>query len=290
MIKLTYTSSNGTVFDLLTWEGLKTEKADFHKYAWKTSSTKKQFGEIIDKFTKDVQKYKTTFLFRGSPASRRAKIDAFHFCTEYDICHQTPGRITWGNDYIDCYIIESDTAPRNGGGLYTENSVTIYCPYPFWIEEQTLSINPINGAAEARESDKKYKDNYPYAYSYPISPTAQYMHIDHYAKNDFKLIAYGPTNEVNVTIADHIYRVAHSLTARQYMVIDSRQTTRPDKRCYMVNEAGIETNLFNYRDETSTLFEKIPSGDIMIDYARTYGIELTIFKERSEPRVTADSI
>lgn len=241
---LTYTSSNGTVFNLLSWDGLKTEKADFHKYKWKTTSIKKQFGEIPERFTKDAQSYKCTFLFRGSYASRKAKIESFHFCTEYDIVNMTPGRLQWGSDYIECYIVESDTQPRKNGQLYTENQVTIYCPNPFWIEEQTLNINPINGAAVGRESDKKYKDNYPYSYSYPISPTAQFMDIDHYAPSNFKLIAYGPTNEVNVTIAGHVYRVAHSLTSHQYMVIDSRDTTKADKRCYMVNEAGVETNLF----------------------------------------------
>lgn len=288
---LKYVSSNGTAFDLLSWDGLKAESADFHKYKWASSVTKKQYGEIVNYFTKAAHSYKATFCFRGSPASRRAKIDAFHFCTEYDIAHQTPGRIYWGSDYIECYIIESDTIPKKKyEQTYTENSVVIYCPYPFWIEEQTLSINPINGSSSSSETDKGYDASYPYSYSYAPSPTAQFMHIDHYADSNFKLIVYGPTDEVSITIADHLYKVNHALTQHQYMVIDSRETTSADKRCYMVNAQGVETNVFNDRDESSALFQKIPSGDIIIDYARTYGIELTVYKERSEPRVANDSI
>ena len=282
---LTYKSSNGKEFSLLTWEGLKLEKADFHAYKWKKDTTKKTLGEIVNRFTKDSQLYKCTILFKGTPEERQRRIDEFHFCTEYDIAHMTPGRITWGVDYIDGYILESDTKPRNNGVNYAENTISIYCPYPMWIEEQIVNINPARGdEEEGAATDKAYNPGYPYDYSYAPAPTATHAVIDHYADSDFKLIAYGPFDKLSVTIAGHVYEVNYPIRANQYMVIDSRQSAPADRQCYVVSESGIITNVFNYRHDTESIFKKIPSGDVLINYSRAYGITLTVFKERSEPR------
>ena len=285
-MRLQYISSNGTSFDLLSWEGLKLKTANFHKYSWGVNASAKQYGVKLNYFTKEAQEYTATIYFRGAYNSRKVKVESFHACTEYDISHQTPGRIYWGSDYIDCYVRVSSTYPD---GDYTVNDITIYCPYPFWIEEQTLSINPIIGST-GRVTDKGYPADratpytYPYEYSYPISKNATYMNIDHYADSAFKMVVYGPTSGVNINIAGNIYAVDHALRSNQYMIIDSRRNTPADKRCYIVSESGIVTNAFNYRDPEHPLFKPIPPGDVIINYARTYGIELTVYKERSEPR------
>lgn len=286
MIRLEYISSNGTTFDLLSWDGLKTETADYHNYKWGTNVAKKQYGEKINYFTKNAQTFKTTLLFRGPYATRRQKIDAFHFCTEYDIAHKTPGRIFWGDDYIECYITSSDTKPRDDGATYTENDIQIYAAYPFWIEEQTLSIMP-SGGTSVRPTDKGYPQprlGYPYLYSYPYAPNASYMYVDHYMPCNFKMVVWGPAESVSITIADHIYAVNHALRANQYMVIDSRPGIDPDRRCYIVSASGEITNVFDYRSPEHLLFQPIPSGDVIINYSRDYGVDLTVFKERSEPR------
>lgn len=285
MIRLQYISSNGTAFNLLSWEGLKTQKADFHKYTWGKDVAKKQFGEIVNYFTKTAQSYSATFLFRGNLKTRKNRIEAFHFCTEYDITHQTPGRLYWGDDYIDCFIISSDTRPKDSGEVETENQVTIYCPYPFWIEEQLISITMSGGTGETRLTDKGYTaTRYPYPYSYPTAPNSVYAYIDHYTESNFKMVVYGAADTVDINIAGNIYSVNHSLRNNQYMVIDSRPVTKPDKRCYIVSENGVETNVFDYRSPIYPLFKPIPGGDILITYSRGYGIDLTIYKERSEPR------
>ena len=287
MIELTYTSSNGTVFDLLSWEGLKTEKANYHKYKWGAEVQKARFGDRLVNFTKASCFYEATFLFRGSKEARRRQIDAFHFCTEYDIVKQTPGRITWGSDYIDCYITESSTEPRDDGGAYTENIVSIYCPYPVWIEDQVLNILP-QGSKPQLETDKGYpqtKISYPYAYSYTAGRTAIAINTNHYDASNFRLIAYGATEALDITMGGHRYNVNHAIGLREYMVIDSRQNIRADRRCYLVDSQGNITNTFNDRNPESSLFEKVPGGIFIINYNRGYGIELTLYKERSEPRI-----
>lgn len=285
---ITYTSSNGTTFELLTFDGLKLEKADFHKYSWGRKVTSRQFGERLNYFTKAAQTYKCTLLFRGAYADRRDKINAFHMATEYDITHQTPGRITWGLDYIDCYIVDSDTAPRDDGSAYTQNQITIYCPNPFWIEEVSTLIMPTT--QEVRATDKGYPadrtipNSYPYAYSYPFAPNAVFLNVDHYTESPFKLIVYGPCTDVDINISGNIYKVNHQILNNQYMVIDSRNDIPADRRCYIVSESGIITNTFDYRDPQYELLAPVPAGDVIVTFDRTHSAELTLYLERSEPR------
>lgn len=285
---VTYTSSNGNSFELLTFDGLKLEKADFHKYSWGRKVTSRQFGERLNYFTKAAQTYKCTILLKGSPASRRAKLDAFHAATEYDITHQTPGRITWGLDYIDCYIVDSDTKPRDNGDAYTENDITIYCPTPYWIEEVNTVIMPTTHGE--RDTDKGFPADrdipfsYPYPYSYPYAPNAVFIRVDHYTESPFRLVVYGPCVDVNINISGNIYKVDHQVLNNQYMVIDSRNDIPADKRCYIVTESGININTFDYRDPAYELFKPIPAGDVVVTFDRTHSAELTLYLERSEPR------
>ena len=68
------------------------------------------------------------------------------------------------------------------------------------------------------------------------------------------------------------------------MVIDTRDYLAIEDRCYVVSENGSHLNVFDYRDPESLLFHKIPPGPNVLNYARTYGIDLTLFQERSAPK------
>jgi hypothetical protein len=285
MPKVYFQSSNGTKFDLKAFTGCKMQEANFHKYSWGRASTQKQFGEVLDRFTKDAQLYSAKIIFRGSVEDRREQVEKFHFETERDITQMKFGRIYWGSDYIECFVIDSDTHP--GTSPYeTENEVTFYCPYPFWIEEQVIDVRPSEESIISTDKGYRVEDNlgYPYPYSYATAPNTSHFYIDHYAPSDFKLIAYGPFYEMYVNIAGNVYNVNYPVRANQYLTIDSRQSTPADKKCFVTSESGIETNVFDYRNPNYPLFKQIPGGSNLISYIRDYGLELTIFKERSEPR------
>lgn len=286
MINVTYTSSRGKVFNLLSFDSAKLEKANFNSYTWGKEVVSRQFGEIVNRFTKSAQSFDCTFKFKGAPSARRALIEAFNFESEYDICHNAVGRITWGNCYIEGYWMSADTQPEEDGKTYTVLKKTFYAPFPFWIEKQVVNIFPSMQGSE-EEDTKGYvpSDNrYGYPYSYGGAPTTIFIDTDHYKDSDFKMIVYGPASSVQWTIGSNVYEVDFELRANQYMVIDSRQLTPPEKQLYVVSESGMITNVFDYRSSVGDIFKKIPSGKFILNYPRTYGMELTIFKERSEPR------
>ena len=284
MAKVQYVSSRGKVFNLLSFDYAKLATANFHSYSWGRSVIKRKYGEIINEFTKDAQYFSCEFKFRGTPSRRAELIEAFHFETEYDITHKKPGKLIWNNDYIYCYFIESSTYPEEDGSQYTINQGVFYAPYPFWIEEKKVEIYPTDEGATLPNAKGYVPDEnrYGYPYSYCGAPTSVFIDVDSYADCDFRMLAYGPASAVQWTIDNHVYKVDYPIRENQYMVIDSRQNTEPDRQCYVVNESGIIINVFNYR--VGEVFKKIPSGNIILNYPRTYGLELTIFIERSEPR------
>lgn len=280
-----YISNRGREFNLLSFDYAKLKDADFNKYSWDKDVVAQQFGEIVNRFKKSAQYYACTFRLNGTPNERKAKIEAFNFESEYDIAHMKTGRLYINNTYIEGYWVEVDSYPEDNGQLYTTLKKTFYAPYPFWINEQVIEIFPTPESHE-EEDTKGYKPlegRYGYSYSYASAGNAVFIDTEHYKDSDFRMIAYGPAPSVQWTIGGSLYEVDYPLRDNQYMVIDSRQNTPADRQCYVVSESGNITNVFDYRNPEGDIFKKIPSGNSVLVYPRTYGLQLTIYKERSEP-------
>jgi hypothetical protein len=288
MANIKYVSSEGVEFNLLNFDYAKLYKADFHNVSWQPETISKQYGTVLNRWTKDAQQFSCTFRFKGSYEKRKTQIDNFIFQTERDIARKTPGRIYWNEQYIDCFFNSHDTAPVDDGQNWTEITGTFYAPYPFWILEQTLIIRPSEASTSGLpENVKGYPEDrefvYGYEYAYPYARNAIYIDVDSPLESDFKAVIYGPATKAQFNIAGHNYEVDYPLRYGQVMIIDSRDQTPTSKKCYVISSNGSETNVFNYRVPNSLLFKKIPSGNVVLNYTRNFGIDLTIFQERSAP-------
>lgn len=209
-------------------------------------------------------------------------MDLFNECTEKDILNGTPGKLYYGESYQPCFIFGSELFDWEYDAGYVDKNVKLITAHPYWITEQHIVITPISGTEETADDSKGYPYGYPYGYANVSKSTN--IKIDHYTDSDFRMIAYGPTTNVNISINGHPYHVDYPIEAGEYMVIDSRDYLPPDERIYLVRSNGERINVFNYRDPVYSVFKKIPPGNITIYYSRNYGIDLTIFKERSEPK------
>ena len=103
--------------------------------------------------------------------------------------------------------------------------------------------------------------------------------IDHVTASDFEMIMYGPCVNPYVIINGHTYTVYTDLEAGEYLVIDSRAYTATK---YLSN--GTTQNMFNERGLADSIFEKIPSGLLRINWSGDFGFDLTLFLERREAR------
>lgn len=116
----------------------KTRSANFHEYSWNPDVFQFDYGAQVKRFLKDPITYSATLEIRGSVDQKRAWLDDFHLRCDIDILKQTPGKLFWGDMYIECYIISSSTEPDKGN-VTASNEIGIYCPYPSWIYPQTYA-------------------------------------------------------------------------------------------------------------------------------------------------------
>lgn len=210
-------------------------------------------------------------------------MDLFNDYTEKDISIGIPGKLYYGESYQPCFLFGTELFDWEYDAGYIDKNVKIITAHPYWITEQHITIPAISKIQTmAVNNTKKYPYTYPYRYA-DIYKSIK-VNIDHYTESDFRMIAYGPTANVNVSINGHKYHVDYPIESGEYMVIDSRDYLPPDERIYLVKNNGEKINVFNYRDPEHSVFKKISPGYATIYYNQSYGIDLTIFKERSEPK------
>lgn len=276
MTDIRYVNSAGTAVNLLDAR-LRIQEGNFHVRRWTLKTIAQKLGVRIEAFNKDPQVYPVTIELRGSLEERKRRLDELNDVFENDIARETMGTLYFGESYIKCIVLESNAHVSDNIGR-TEVNLSFYCPYPNWIKEQHMGLLP-RGEGDAAYV---YPKRYPYRYS--LIPKRQKIVIDHYKDSDFQMIIYGPTESVDIIIGEHPYKVNHAIESGEYMVIDTRQNLDPDKRCYVVHANGDSENVYNDRDSESSIFQKIPPGIVPVYYNRNYGIDITVYVERGEPR------
>lgn len=272
---LTYTNSKGEVFNLLS-NGLRVKDGNFHSYQWVPQVISGLLGDSVKGFGKNALHYSTTLCFKGTDAERKAALNAFHAATETDIINQAPGTLTWGDDYVLCYVISSSTYPTDETPSWTLNDIDIYAPYPFWMRDVKRSF--MGSVATLPGLD------YPYDYDYDYFKGVYGSGIfqaNHYAPSDFTLIIYGPATDPTINVEGHTYGVYATLLSTDYVTIDSRSHT-----VVKTADDGTQTNLFDYRTKTESVFDKMPPGTFTITWSGTFGFDLILHEERSEPEWT----
>lgn len=283
-VEITYRGSSGNVYNLQADRLLRIKTANFHNYTWTASVTKQQYGATVNQFQREPITYAASLMFMGSYETNKELIEALHDDFDNDIQSMKPGTLTWGDYSIQTFVIASSTYPKDA---WTQNDVKFYCPYPFWVREKTISIYSYDPTILS--TDKQYdsaNSRYGYTYSY-VGAQTRIVHIKENNKTpcDFRIVAYGPLTSVNVTINGGTHRVDYTVNDGDYMVIDSRRNGRYKGQAYVMS-GTTKTDVFDYRDPQYELFARVPGGDITIDYSRTYGVDITFFFERSEPKWT----
>lgn len=272
-VNITYTASSGNVYNLIT-NGIRHKEANYHEWAWDVEGTKLQYGYRVANFSRKPAQYTTELMFYGPQTDRRARVQALHDDFENDVRKKTPAKITWGDYYLTCYIIESSTEPTEYPS-WTSNTITIYAPYPFWVQDVKVTL-PVQTAGGSSFLDYEY--DYSYDYTAPAVGT-KYVSSDFPFTSEFKMIIFGEAVNPRITINGYSYVLYTTIPQGAYVVIDSRAKT------IVMYQNGVQTNLFNYRNKTDSIFQKIPGGNLTIVWDATFGVDLTIYHERSEPRI-----
>lgn len=275
MIIAKYESSNGSEFDLIG-NSFRVTSGTFHSYNWKASKSTLNNGDKVYGFKKESIVYTMNVSIRGKIDDKYQMLDEFRNACEHDVVTNTPGRIYFGDYYIDCYITKSITGVSSENPRWAIDEIEIYCPYPYWIKDTKKELKP-------RSGDERSSDYLDYPYDFPYDYTASEVgvenwYIDHYTESNFDMIIYGPCTNPRIVINSHVYQVNDTLAAGEYIIVKSREKTVEK---HLNN--GTTQNIFNKRNKESSLFEKIPAGDNVITWSGEYGVDLIAHVERSEP-------
>ena len=271
---LKYVASSGNEYDLKT-NGIITKEANYHVWEWGIDGTDLQYGVRIADFLREAAVYTTQIIFDGLPKERKEIVERLHEDFEFDVREKKPGRIIWGDYYIDCFITASSTQPGNFN-WWTENDITIYCPLPFWTKEDTRHFFGRSSAGGDEFLD--YEHDYDYDY-YIGDPGVATWNTNFPFESDFRLTVFGPVSNPRILINGYPYQFNDTLEAGEYATIDSRDNT-----LIKVTTAGRHESIFDTRNKAQSIFQKVPGGELFLNWSGLFGFDLTLYEERSEPR------
>lgn len=281
MNSLYYLSSRGTKIDLFNWPLMAQNYESLLEYEWEHKGT-----ELFASGTKvsiSRQKMKEVELLVSVLADssdefneiQKNMINEF----DYDIRNNSPGRLYWDGTYLKCFISGSSFEEYEEDFDATDIKLKVKAPNPFWIEENAFTFSAESSGTDA---DLNYPHNYPHNYSLAESGE-KYIDIDSSGESEFEMIMYGPCSNPSVSIGGHTYSVTCELISGEYLRIDTRRKMVKELPIAKVGSSGTETNLFNNRNKTYSVFEKIKPGSSEVTWSGSFKWDLTVFIERSVP-------
>ena len=267
---LKYTSSNGQTYDLKVGH-FRTRTADYHNYNWQPQTIAQQYGVNAYRFDKNAITYETTMTVFGTLQERRTYLNLLHAAFEHDIVTMTPGRITHGQYYIECYIIASSTYYDNP---WTNNTLSIYCPYPFWRNDIEYRLH-VADAQEYEWLDFPY--DFPFDYRATLPGFSMVMNPG-VKSADWLMKIHGYASNPVVYIGGIAIGANAVIGSEETLVISSK-----NKTVVKIAANGQEENLFNARLKESSIFDPFPSVELPVMWSGTFDIDLILYEERSEP-------
>lgn len=90
---------------------------------------------------------------------------------------------------------------------------------------------------------------------------------------------YGPCVDPKIIVNGYPYQVNDTLEAGEYIVIRSRE-----KKVMKYLSNGTIQSIFEKREKKNSVFKRIPSGELILNWDGTFGFDLTIYKERGAPK------
>lgn len=249
------------------------QQNDLYSYEWGYSTNNNK----ISLFSRGITKKTLPIVIYG--AGRDAGIELKNRIMEVadkDILAQVPGRIFFGDYYLDCYIYADGISRYDPDhGLFYTN-ISLVTDKPGWIKETEQTFNAESGGSG---QNLDFPFDFPYDFA---SPSASNELINYgFSDSDFRLVIYGEVTDPSITINGHEYEVTGYVGSNEYLEIDSRKKT-----VTLVEQDGTQVNWFRYRNKSSYIFEKIPSGSSQVLWNGDFVFAVTLYEERSEPKWT----
>lgn len=264
-----YENSAGKIINLMQ-APYRLITADFFSYEWEPISySGKIYGFKRMQFEKEVRL--DVFCRKAEFSERMNEMESVF---SEDIINQTPGKLYVNGEYLRCYIncVKKDEWEA---GIYTLVTLNAISDHPFWISEKKKAFYKKD--VDATNNGLNFPYDFPF--NYTVSGRGvEGWYIDHVAGSPFLMVIYGPVTNPRILINNSPYEVFTSLESNEYLIIDSRTS---EVKKFMSN--GTVENLYDERRKEQSIFKAIPCGPLDFNWSGTFGYDLTVFVERSEP-------
>lgn len=198
---------------------------------------------------------------------------------EIDILALQPGKIELNGYYLKGYLYESKKSNYLIDQTYAEYKLKFVTDLPYWIKEityQYLPENPETVKYTALETDIMFPE-FPFDFA-PVRGE-KILENPSFTDSNFILTIYGFAESPQVSIAGHPYRVETTVYEGERLVIDSRKGT-----VKKIGRLGEVVDCYNARQKDYSVFKKIPAGLNVFQWSGGFGVDITLFDERSEPK------
>lgn len=257
--------------------------AGFYDYEYEAIETELASGIVVDGFTRGSKKYELILDFRGNKEERAEAAEDFFATVNRDVETNKQGRLYFKGSYLVCNVISSKYE-NAGRARIVRKTAGVYAPRPTWVTEEKKSLLPGDKNAETEENYLDYEHDYEFDYA-TMDGKEVIWEVDHYAPAEFEMIIYGACTDPRITINGHTYQVYTTVGENDYIKVNSR-----DNSVIKYLNNGTQQDIYDYRAKNGeSLFEPIEPGSIRITWAGDFGIDITLFCERSEPSWKAKS-
>ena len=235
-------------------------------------------GKIVG-FIKEIAERKLNIdIISSSKETTQELCNKLNEVFEKDIYNDIAGKIYIDDYYMRCFI-KSCKKSKRGNGVIRSYEYTLITDYPFWIKETTYQY-----LAEPPEA-VKYTDlengimfpEFPFDFA-PVRGE-KILENPSFTDSNFIMIIYGFAESPQVSIAGHPYRVETTVYEGERLVIDSKKGT-----VKKIGRLGEVVDCYNARQKDYSVFQKIPPGLNVLQWSGGFGIDITLFDERSEPK------
>lgn len=256
-------------------ENLILQYQELFNYSWNAESSS---GKITS-FYRDSATIPVTVAVTADTCEQYAEIlNEFHNIISKDIIAVSPGRLYLGEQYLICYISGDLKTDAFMGVPIQMKNLTIVTDFPFWITEQ-LHVFKAGTGQETGYLDFDF--DCPFDLMGDAAGNGS-INLEHYDSCNFLMTIYGPCVNPRIVINSHIYEVRSKLDSGEYMQINSQNGTVIRTRV-----SGLKVNEFENRNSSDgSVFEEIQPGHNMVTWDGSFGFDITVYIERSEPRWT----
>lgn len=260
----------------LNSENIILQYQEFFNYSWDATIRNRK----IKGFKRDSATLPVTVAVTAETEDEYLQIiEEFYRITEKDILAVAPGKLYINEYYLRCYISGDIKQDAFKGILFQIKNLTLVTDYPFWIKETTCQYLP-EPPEMVKYTELETGIMFP-EFPFDFAPVRGEKILENpsFADSNFIMTIYGFVESPQVSIAGHPHRVETTVYEGERLVIDSKKGT-----VKKIGRLGEVVDCYNARQKDYSVFQKIPAGLNVFQWSGGFGIDITLFDERSEPK------